>query len=237
MRSFLLGLLLVSVMVFSLSAIRSTLPVHAAASTPTLSINPSSQPLLSPGSTVTINVNVSNISPDQPLAGWELYVRDNNSVLSPVDFTVSSSLGPGFEGAHCVNNVGPGGGVGTGCSANDAAPGTVHSAFSLFGNPVSGNITLFTITYKAVRGPYTLVYFLQPGSSTILFDIHPVAISFTPVFGSYGNVPALPEASFNWTPLRPFEGDRVIFNASSSTTPPGTKLVDYFWVFSAGGLP
>ena len=55
MRSFLLGLLLVSVMVFSLSAIRSTLPVHAAASTPTLSINPSSQPLLSPGSTVTIS--------------------------------------------------------------------------------------------------------------------------------------------------------------------------------------
>src|SRR5205807_2907794 len=178
-----------------------------------------------------------DISPLQPLAGWEIYDRDNNSVLSPVDFTVSSSLGPGFEGAHCVNNVGPGGGVGTGCSANDAAPGTVHSAFSLFGNPVSGNITLFTITYKAVRGPYTLVYFLQPGSSTILFDIHPVAISFTPVFGSYGNVPALPEASFNWTPLRPFEGDRVIFNASSSTTPPGTKLVDYFWVFSAGGLP
>src|SRR5207245_7658870 len=99
--------------------------------------SPSSQPLAPAGSTVTYNVNVSDISPLQPLAGWEIYVRDNNSVLSPVDFTVSSSLGPGVEGAHCVHNVGPGDGVGSGCSASDAAPGTVHSAVSVFSNQLS----------------------------------------------------------------------------------------------------
>src|SRR5437879_12455057 len=119
-------------------------PVRAAP-TPQLFVAPQSQPLANPGSTVTFSVNVSGIGMDHSLAGWEIYVRDDNSGLSPVDFTGSSSLGPGFEGAHCVNNVG------TLCSANDAVPGTVHSAFSLFG-PVLGNITLFTITYKAIAG-------------------------------------------------------------------------------------
>src|SRR3989442_9607286 len=145
-----LGILLVAVMGLGLAGIHSTLPVHATP-TPQLLIDPPNQSLATPGSTVTFKVNASNISLGHPLAGWEIYVRDNNSIISPVDFTVSSSVGPGFEGAHCVNyGNGP---VGPLCSANDAAPGTVHSAFSLLGDPVSGNITLFTITYKSVTAP------------------------------------------------------------------------------------
>src|SRR5438445_7211081 len=156
-----LGILLVAVMGLGLAGINSTLPVHAT-SIPQLLIDPPIiQSLATPDSMVTFNVNASNISPDRPLAGWEIYVRDNDSVLSPVDFAVSSSLGPGFEAAHCVNNVG------TSCSANDAVPGTVHSGFYLFGNQVSGNITLFTITYKAVSGPYSLLLF---SVDSILYD-------------------------------------------------------------------
>ena len=61
----LLGVLLVSLSIFSLAAIHSTVPAHAL-SGPILSFNPASQPLASAGSTVTVNVNVTNISHDNP---------------------------------------------------------------------------------------------------------------------------------------------------------------------------
>ena len=220
-----LGILLVAVMGLGLAGIHSTLPVHAT-STPQLLIDPPNQSLATPGNTVTFNVNASNISPGQPLAGWEIYVRDNNSIISPVDFTVSFPPGSGFEGVHCVNDVG------SSCNANDAAPGTVHSAFSLLGNAVSGNITLFTITYKAVAGPYSLLTFLRPLADSLLFDQSGNSISFTPGAGKYGNVPILPVANFAWTPLNPRQGDVVTFNASSSSDPNGHAIASYSWDFA-----
>ena len=222
-----LGILLVAVMGLGLAGIHSTLPVHAT-STPQLLIDPPNQSLATPGSTVTFNVNASNISPGQPLAGWEIYVRTNNSILSPVEIQVSSSLRPGFENVNCVNNVG------TGCNTNDAVPGTVHSAFSLTGNPsvVSGNFTLFTITYNAVAGPYSLLTFLRPLADSLLIDQYTNSISFTPGVGKYGNVPTLPVANFAWTPLNPRQGDVVTFNASSSSDPNGHAIVSYSWDFA-----
>lgn len=202
-----------------------SMPVHAAA-TPVLSISPSNRPLAAPGSTVTYNVSVSNISPGDALAGWEIYVRTNSSVLNPMDFTIPSSLGAGFDTAHCVNDVG------TGCTIDDTILGTVHSAFALFGNPVSGNLTLLTITYTAVAGPDSLVAYLSPGVKTQLFDPSGIMISFTAANGSYGSVPILPVASFTWTPLHPFAGDYVTFGASSSYDPSGRLLVLYSWDFA-----
>src|SRR2546425_9264845 len=90
-----------------------SVPVNATA-TAVLSISPSSRPLAAPGSTITYDVNVSNISPNHSLAGWSIYVQTNNAVLSPVSFAVVSFPGGGFESAHCVNNLG------TGCDAIDA---------------------------------------------------------------------------------------------------------------------
>jgi len=227
-----LGILLVAVMGLGLAGIHSTLPVHATP-TPQLLIDPPNQSLATPGSTVTFNVNASNISLGHPLAGWEIYVRTNNSVLSPVDFKVSSSLFPGFESAHCVN-YGQGG-VGTSCNDNDAVSGTVHSAFNLLEPPgnVSGNVNLFTITYNAVAGPYSLLLFLRPLADSNLFEPgtgnH---ISFTPGVGKYGKVPPLPVANFAWTPFNPRQGDVVTFDASSSSDPNGTAIVSYSWVFA-----
>jgi hypothetical protein len=231
-------MLMVFMIAFSLSAIHSTIPVHAVTHPVILSIDPSSQPLLSPGSTVTINVNVSNISPSDTLNGWNIYVRTNSSALMPVDFTIGSYIGSSItETTHCVNNVG------LGCDHYDAQPypfTMVHSLANTFGTGGSGNGTLFTITYKAVAGPYSLVTFFQPGSSTQLFDSNGFSTSFTSVFGTYGNVPTnFPVASFTWTPQLPFENEKVVFNASSSTTPTG-KIDDplgYSWTFSSESLP
>lgn len=225
----LLGLLMIFVIVLSLSAIHSTIPAHAA-STPTLSIDPSTQPLATAGSTVTYRVNVSNISPDHPLAGFNIYVRTNNFILTPTAITLGNFLSAGFENANCVN------GVGTGCAPNDG-PGVAHEAFDSFDSK-PGNGTLFTISYQAVAGPYSFLTFVEPGSSTQLFELGVgCCITFKPVDGTYGNVPALPVASFTWTPQIPFEHQKVTFNASSSTTPPGTKLVGYSWAFIAEALP
>ena len=238
-KSHRLSILLILVMVLGLAAVRSVTPAHSVP-TPRLSIYPSHLPLASPGSTVTFSVNVSNISPSEPLAGWDIYVTTDNTILTPTAITLCNNatcnapfsdrggtnfMPPGLEG-QCINGLQVVADIAN-CGGFDG-PGVAHDSFSSTGSTI-GSLLLFNVTFKAVAGPYTLVGF----STSTLFDPSALAISFTPIEGDYGNVPTLALASFTWTPLNPFEGERVTFNATSSSAPPGHVIVDYLWTFVA----
>ncbi len=159
MRPFLTAVLLVSVMILSLSAIHSAIPVHAVRA-PTVSINPSSRPLASAGSTVTYDVNVSNIDPSNPVAGWTIYVESNSSVLNPVSITLGTFLSGAIEQVLCINGFAV---VGPGCNIDDGM-GIVHSEVYTTGSGNFGNGTLFTISFSSKVSPtctacYSLVSF------------------------------------------------------------------------------
>src|SRR5438093_7866744 len=154
-------------------------PVRAVSS-PTLFISPSSQPLASSNSTVTYAVNVSNVSPDSPIAGWAVYVWTNNSILNPVNITVGSFLSGAVQAVLCINDLSYLTIPSSSCTDGDG-PGVVHSEV-YSGNTAYGNGTLFTISYKAVAGSGApLVPF-----SDALFDANGMGIAHTTVRGSYG---------------------------------------------------
>ncbi len=154
-------------------------PVRAVSS-PTLFIAPSSQPLASSNSTVTYAVNVSNVSPDSPIAGWAVYVWTNNSILNPVNITVGSFLPGAVQAVLCINDLSYLTILSSSCTDGDG-PGVVHSEV-YSGNTAYGNGTLFTISYKAVAGSGApLVPF-----SDALFDANGMGIAHTTVRGSYG---------------------------------------------------
>ncbi len=222
-----LSIISLSLMLLILLAIHPTISVRAASS-PTLSIAPSSQPLASPGSTVTFSVNVSNIRSDFPVAGWSIYVVTNASILDPVSLTLGSFVAGVTELTRCINGT-----CTIGAPTGDDGPGVVHTEATTGGTGNSGNGTLFTISYSAVAGPYTFVSFFSPNAETILLDLSGVPISFTPFDGDYGNVPALPVARFNYYPPQPFAGVRVTFNGTTSSAPSGHKIVNYLWTFAA----
>jgi len=242
----LLGVLLVSLSIFSLAAIHSTVPAHAL-SGPILSFNPASQPLASAGSTVTVNVNVTNISHDNPLFGWTIYVdtnavpgqRNENSILDPIDLTLGSFLQGATQEVLCIDGrvlVGPG----CGNANTPDGPGVVHTEVYSAGGGDFGNGTLFTITYKAVGGPYTFFTFAQAftsdGNTPLLFDQlgHPMP-GVTVIGGDYGDVSQAPKAGFEWAPKLIFEADMANFTAKvNSTTPGGTRIVDYNWTLTQG---
>ncbi len=170
-----LSILSVSVMLLTL------MPLHPidvrASSNATLFVAPSSQALASSGGIVTYTVNVSNISPDAPLAGWAVYVWTNNSILNPVSISLGSFLAGPVEVTECINGF-----CTFGSPAGDDGPGVVHSEVVSGGSGNSGNGTLFTISYKAVAGPGTP---LIPFSDT-LFDASGAVIAHTTFRGSYG---------------------------------------------------
>jgi len=138
---------------FPITALVPAIPkVHAVAPT-ALSVKPSIVPLAAAGSTVTLQVNVTNVT---PVAGIDIYVSlgaSAQSILNPTTITLGTAIPMPFELSHCINNTG------SGCDANDG-PGIVHDAFtSLSGASAAGNFTLFTISYTAVAGPGTSVFF------------------------------------------------------------------------------
>src|SRR3989454_862467 len=142
----LLPLILLCALTFSLLAVSPAIPkAHAVAPT-ALSVKPSTVPLATAGTTITLQVNVTNIT---PVSGIDIYVSlggTAQSILNPTTITAGTALGTPFETSHCVNNVG------TGCDANDG-PGIAHEAYaSLTGASAAGNFTLFTISYTAVNG-------------------------------------------------------------------------------------
>lgn len=115
-------------------------------------ISPSAIPTSSTGSTVTLQVQVSNVD---PFTGWDVEIRTDESILNPTGISIDGNLltanfgASMFLVADCVN------GQGTGCGSEDGL-GVVHSAASALGSksvppgPTSG--LLFTVTYTALNG-------------------------------------------------------------------------------------
>jgi hypothetical protein len=229
------------------------MPVHAA-KTPTLYISPSNQSLVAAGSTITYNVNVSNIDPltktssGNPIYGWAILIETNNSVLTPISVKLGPVLPDALTSVLCINDLVQPGSSGA-CDIAEG-PGVVdyqvYSAAAGSGSAVNG--TLFSISYTAkvdstCTGCFSLVSFKavqipNAGLAPVLYDIAGSAITgVTAHDGSYGNVPALPLASFVFSPAQVYEGGAVLFNATSSTTPPGTRLIDYSWTIVIPTLP
>ena len=185
-KSFLAIVLLASLFI-SIGAFTPIVPV-AHALGPELLISPASQPLATPGSTVTFDVAVANMP---TFAGWDIYVRTTQSILDPTTFTLGTFMPAGFESIHCID--GGIAGASTSCDANDG-PGIVHSGFASFGN-AAGSGTLFTITYSAVAGPGTLISFPESvtrsgnGGLNQLFDVAGANITGVPeTGGTYGTL-------------------------------------------------
>src|SRR3989454_1180392 len=207
-----LSLALLVAIAFSIVAISPAIPkAHAAAPAP-LSIKPSSQPLATAGSTVTFQVNVTNVP---PVSGINIYVFANSSILNPTGITVGTFVPGGlFETSHCIDNVG------TGCDAHDG-PGVAHESFaSLSASSGSGNGTLFTISFSAVTGPGTQVRFPETVTSNngldSLFDTNGFNITGIPEQGGIYGTAAGPDFSVSAGPVSP---------ASILATNPGTSTI------------
>jgi len=225
------AVILIAMMILSLSPIspiRSIIRVQAQPLGPKLFVAPSHLDLAPSGNRVTFSVNVSNISPDDPLFDWSVVIRTNSSVLNPVSITLGSFLTGATESTECINALCTVGATGGG----DDGPGVVNSVAYSGGNGNSGNGTLFSITYTAVAGPYTLVTFLGVSAETFVDDNLGIHIPITTVDGDYGIVPPLPIANFTYSPQQPFVGEPVAFNASMSFAPPGHMITEYLWSFS-----
>jgi len=222
------AIILIGMMILHLSPIfpiHSIMLVHAQPPNPELYIAPRHQDLAPTGNTVTFDVNVSNIQ--VPVYGWGVVVRTNSSILNPVSITLGSFL-VGVTEQECINGY---------CTGNpsvgpDEGPGVVDSqAYASSGN--SGNGTLFTISYRAAGGPYTLISILSSVSTeTFISDNNGIPIPVTTVDGDYGIVPPLPVANFTFSPQGPFVGEPVTFNASMSFAPQGHTITNFFWTFA-----
>jgi len=197
---------------------------------------------------VTVSVNVSNVDVNNQVYGWAIYVDTNvapgskyeNTILDPADFTLGSFLSGAKESVHCVNGVPSHGTPSCGAANTPDGPGVVHSEVYTEGSSNFGSGTLFTITYKAVGGPYTFFTFAQAftadGNTPILFNENGQKMpGVTVVAGDYGDVSQAPKAGFEWVPKLIFEADTANFTAKvNSTAPGGTRLVDYNWTLTEG---
>ena len=222
-RVFLIGV----VLIFLVIAVPSSPIPRARGVAPTsLSIQPSSQPLATAGSIVTYKVNVTNIT---PIAGIDIYVRTDPTILNPTAIIPGTFIPGTTEQTHCVNNVG------TACDVHDGA-GVVHEAyFSQTGGSAVGNGTLFTITYTAVAGPGASVFYLglsgNPETVTsnnglnTLFDSSGFNITGVPeISGAYGAFPTSTSVSCSPSSVvvgGPTQCTATVTDTSSKPTVPG----------------
>ena len=180
-----LGVLLVLLGLQALPSI--VLPAHAA--TPTVFVAPASQPLAASGSAVTVNVNVTSMP---TFDAWDILVKADPTIINGTTISTANSILTGtIPLVNCIN------GAGTNCSPTTGdGMGVVHSAVFGAGTSASGNGILFTITYKAINGPGSLVTISNDHVST------PTGadIPHTTVNGVYGS---LPDFSISATPISP----------------------------------
>src|SRR2546425_566007 len=222
-RVFLIGV----VLIFLVIAVPSSPIPRARGVAPTsLSIQPSSQPLATAGSIVTYKVNLTNIT---PIAGIDIYVRTDPTILNPTAIIPGTFIPATTEQTHCVNNVG------TPRDVHDGA-GVVHEAyFSQTGGFAVGNGTLFTITYTAAPGPGASVFYLglsgNPETVTsnnglnTLFDSSGFNITGVPeISGAYGAFPTSTSVSCSPSSVvvgGPTQCTATVTDTSSKPTVPG----------------
>jgi len=174
----------------------------------TLYISPPAQPAQSSGTKLSYQVKVAKM---QPLTGWDVSVRTNQSIISPTNISISGNLFQTNFGttvttiANCIN------GQGIGCVQNDG-PGIAHSAGAILGHPpLLANSTLdgllFTITYTAGTGKFSPVTIIRD----TLANGTAIPVLHTTMNAIYGTPP--PDFGLSAFPRHVFVGQ-----GSSATT-------------------
>src|SRR5947199_161950 len=198
-RSLLLPLVLLVAISLSVALFTPTIQrVHAA---PSLTIQPVSQPLATPGSAVVFHVTVQGMPAN--FAGWDLYVIADNTVVTPTAITLSNNITcntpysdsggtnfmPSGTDAQCINNVNSG--AFNNCGGFDG-PGVAHDTFASSGSTLGG-LLLFDVTFNAVAGPGATVGFPESVTSSTsqnqFFDTSGIGIfGVSETGGTYGTV-------------------------------------------------
>jgi PKD repeat protein len=201
-----------------------------------LYISPANSTLAPQNSLVTFTVSISNVPSDTGLGAWDIVVAVGThdlSVLQPVSIAlVENFSGTVDELSNCV------GGHGQGCSGADGSFTAHSAATSLSGPYPSGNITLFSVTYKATGASgYTFISLEQDQGASLVSEPDGTPINVIVSGAVYGNAALAPVAVFSWSPLIPYAGDSVTFNASLSYDPSGGRITAYYWPSKTTTIP
>src|SRR5881396_3955457 len=196
----------VVLIIFILAALSSSVTVQQiphvnAQPSPSLTIQPVSQPLATPGSAVVFHVTVQGMPAN--FAGWDLYVIADNTVLTPTAITLCNNITcntpysdsggtnfmPSGTDAQCINNVNSG--AFNNCGGFDG-PGVAHDTFASSGSTLGG-LLLFDVTFNAVAGPGATVGFPESVTSSTsqnqFFDTSGIGIfGVSETGGTYGTV-------------------------------------------------
>src|SRR6266487_250997 len=177
---------------------------------------------------LTFYVNVSNIPSSTPMSGWDIVVAvADPTVLKPVTINPIENFGGTLSVvSNCVNTSG------TGCGSSDTFGVAHFAAATLFGPYVSGNDTLFSITFNSTAtSGYTSISIQrdQGASASLISDSSGAEIPVDVNGAVYGSPAAAPVAVFSWSPETPYAGDPVTFNASLSYVLGGGIITAYRW--------
>ncbi len=216
----------VILVIISLAAMVATVNIVLADPAATLTILPPTiiDPLIDPGSVVTINASVIDVI--------DLYTWQVKIYFSPTLLTCTGAWYPSdhvFAGKVWLP-VTP--------IIDNEAGFVVHGASLMGIDSFSGNGTLCQIGFEVLgRGSCDLGFSEPYGSDTFLLDSYLSEIPATVVDGYFDNrlgVPEPPVALFDYSPKPPLVDQWVTFNASESYDPDGT-ITSYDWIFGDSG--
>jgi len=162
------------------------------------------------------------------MSGWDIVVAvADPTVLKPVTINPIENFGGTLSVvSNCVNTSG------TGCGSSDTFGVAHFAAATLVGPYVSGNDTLFSITFNSTAtSGYTSISIQrdQGASASLISDSSGAEIPVDVNGAVYGSPAAAPVAVFSWSPETPYAGDPVTFNASLSYVLGGGIITAYRW--------
>jgi len=210
-----LSLVAIALLPISVSPIKAN-PATTLKLVPDRIVNPS----IAPGSTIVINVSVTDV---QYFYSWQVKILFNPAVLNCTN--VEIPLDHIFAGRNYA----------TVTPIVDNSRGYLKHTATLVGEQyVSGSGVLCKITFKVIGRGVSNINFSRPyGGDTFLWDYNLELIDANIIDGYFANaVP--PTAYFDFSPRSPIVNEDLTFNASKSYDPDGT-IISYNWNFGDGG--